>query len=525
MALTTAVNSIPFTPTPPSTDDLGGPLPVPPASAPAPAPQTPAAPDDAYLGKVEKSPEFNKLDKPTQAAADAAMRAATTPEARRNIADLVTSPGFGKLSSTSQSSALTALTKDPANSDYASSVRTLVNNGGPYANLGVNSGGPAVKDMQKKLTAAGYDPGTADGQFGPQTLAAVQQFQKDKGLKVDGIAGPETLGELNQSRFSGLSQTAQVQTLNKVAAQSSDPQAVETVSKMATSPGFRQLAPADQTKLLNEVGGTNYEVSRGDRNAMNALLQTPGFEKASAADQTTQLKKFITNEPGAQSVLEPDAGAFDAKRAKYTVTGPVDAKNHAFASGVADAQQYQVEINGKKVPVFMPKTPTDGLQNHSIDQVAKGLAALPQSSLGVLKSVNVEPKTNPDDAYWSKQYKTPNFHSYMTAGADGVVQIYPNTGAPPSQDTLDGDLVHETGHTLSQQKWGSDDSDPRWQPWKDAAKSDGVHASTYAKNAPGEDFAETLKLYQLVKGTPQEAEMRQLMPARFKIIDGMVAGQ
>jgi peptidoglycan hydrolase-like protein with peptidoglycan-binding domain len=506
-------------------DELDVPLPLPSPSGPPPPPPRPSSPAsiDAFVGKVEKSAEFKSLDPATQAAADAAMKGAATSEARRAIADLVTSPGFGKLSVDSQGAALQALLKDPANAGYSSDVRALVNNGGPYVNLGSGSAGPAVTDMQKKLKAAGFDPGDVDGKLGPKTLAAVKAYQQANGLKVDGIAGPETLGQLNNKRFSGLSGDSQKLELSKVSNFPADPGARETIEQLSQSPGFKQLSQADQTKLLNTIGGTNTAISRGERNAMTALLNDPKFTGSSAADQKAQLQKFLTDEPGLQGVLSPDPGQFDAKRAKYKVTGPVDVKSYDFKSGKADALKYEVEIDGKKVPVYMPKNPSPSLKYHTIDQLAKGLAALPKSSRDLVTAVNAEPQNNPDDAFWAKQYNTPNFHSYMTAGAAGVVNVYP-TDPVQSQTFLDGSLIHETGHTLSQQKWGND-NDPRWKPWQDAMKADGVHASKYAKNAQGEDFAETLKLYQMVKGTPQEAEMRALMPERFKIIDGLLAGK
>ncbi len=51
--------------------------------------------------------------------------------------------------------------------------------------------GEAVADLQRRLTALGY-PLAADGVFGAATRAAVQRFQADAGLDVDGIVGPRT---------------------------------------------------------------------------------------------------------------------------------------------------------------------------------------------------------------------------------------------------------------------------------------------------------------------------------------------
>ena len=44
-----------------------------------------------------------------------------------------------------------------------------------------------IKRAQEQLKAAGYDPGSVDGVWGPQTEAAVRDFQKQHGLAVSGV--------------------------------------------------------------------------------------------------------------------------------------------------------------------------------------------------------------------------------------------------------------------------------------------------------------------------------------------------
>lgn len=63
------------------------------------------------------------------------------------------------------------------------------------------SKGEYVKILQQKLADLGYNIGKSgvDGDFGSATLAAVKAFQKDRGLKVDGVVGEKTWEALNGS--------------------------------------------------------------------------------------------------------------------------------------------------------------------------------------------------------------------------------------------------------------------------------------------------------------------------------------
>lgn len=56
--------------------------------------------------------------------------------------------------------------------------------------------GDAVKTLQDKLNALGYNSGSVDGIFGAKTYAAVTAFQKANSLGVDGIVGKLTWGKI-----------------------------------------------------------------------------------------------------------------------------------------------------------------------------------------------------------------------------------------------------------------------------------------------------------------------------------------
>jgi MYXO-CTERM domain-containing protein len=60
----------------------------------------------------------------------------------------------------------------------------------------VPGGSGLVRGLQRHLAAAGFRPGPIDGRYGPLTERAVIRFQTARHLRIDGIAGPQTLGHL-----------------------------------------------------------------------------------------------------------------------------------------------------------------------------------------------------------------------------------------------------------------------------------------------------------------------------------------
>lgn len=52
------------------------------------------------------------------------------------------------------------------------------------------------KELQQRLTAAGFDAGTADGVIGPNSIAALRRWQQARGRAADGYPSPDVLAAL-----------------------------------------------------------------------------------------------------------------------------------------------------------------------------------------------------------------------------------------------------------------------------------------------------------------------------------------
>ncbi|RMI30258.1 N-acetylmuramoyl-L-alanine amidase [Streptomyces triticirhizae] len=77
---------------------------------------------------------------------------------------------------------------------------TALLSAGSTPTLSQGSSGEAVSRLQRALTAALGETLAIDGQFGPNTAAAVREYQSSRGLGADSIVGPQTWAALQGGR-------------------------------------------------------------------------------------------------------------------------------------------------------------------------------------------------------------------------------------------------------------------------------------------------------------------------------------
>jgi peptidoglycan hydrolase-like protein with peptidoglycan-binding domain/TPR repeat protein len=178
-----------------------------------------AAPNVAHAGSVGASPPHQASDRGEQHSARTARRAgdvlalgsgysnrrdaAVVRALQRRLARLGFSPGaidglFGPLTQQAVDRFQTAQ-RLPV--DGIAGPLTLAALRHPstvlWPGLGYSGrGSPRVRALQRRLVRAGYPPGPPDGLYGPRTERAVARYQASRGLQIDGIAGPRTLGAL-----------------------------------------------------------------------------------------------------------------------------------------------------------------------------------------------------------------------------------------------------------------------------------------------------------------------------------------
>lgn len=375
----------------------------------------------------------------------------------------------------------------------------------------------------------------ADGSLSEQEIGAAQ-ILLDRQASRD-TAAQDTAAQ-NQDLLDAIEQLPDdLQTMTAVRAtvaligHRSDPDALAAITDLAASEAFRTLDSSQQNQALVFFGGTT-EMSGAARDRLGGIdLADPGA-----------LQEYLLTEARPADLwreVQPDSGFPDHARKDYGISGPEDI-THQFPSRTQpDAEEtlgawrYTVHVDGQSIEVIVPKhsdRDTSVYSYPSLPMIAQALAAQPSVSLEATDRVVLlpgYPQTTDD------QGNVVDRTALMWAGNGTITVNLRSASNPYEQKNVDYTFLHETAH-LVEQPWQGDF--PLFKPgWNDAVDADRLFPTGYAtdnyvpnsKNngvisrKPTEDFAEAYMIYHAVKGTPDEARMRALMPARFEILDQM----
>jgi hypothetical protein len=288
------------------------------------------------------------------------------------------------------------------------------------------------------------------------------------------------------------------------------------VTAMHALGGWSKVPADDQSRLDAIIGGETNQVSAAARKQLQRQL--PDMKAGGYAKETAGLQRLI----GAKDAL-PGMNNEEVKTAPVDVTlsGPTEKKQFRFHGVKANAESWAAAFSDTtQLDIVAPAAMKKGYHQHTVQEAADAARYLPKKNREAMKRIQLNPIENPEDPHWAAEYKTPGFHSYMTAGADGVMTIYPNAKKEqPGTNYMRGTMIHESGHTMSYKNWGEDTKKGKWADWKRAMDSDRHTVSQYAQSDIAEDVAETVTAYGSTKGTPMFAEYKAIVPARFAMLE------
>lgn len=152
-----------------------------------------------------------------------------------------------------------------------------------------NLRGDDVSELQALLARIGFDPGRVDGIYGPTTAHAVEDFQHNSGLGVDGVCGSDTiraLQVLNRQTGSGpgISAVRELEQLTAAARSLADLRVVvgqfgglSTLSRQLV----QALRQRSATVIASDEPDASAQAAAANRFAATVYL---GFESRPGAD-------------------------------------------------------------------------------------------------------------------------------------------------------------------------------------------------------------------------------------------------
>ena len=161
--------------------------------------------------------------------------------------------------------------------------------------LRMGSRGTEVTRLQNALKELGMYSMKVDGIFGKGTRAAVMQYQRKNGLKVDGIAGPKTLGKLYADQGSSAKASSATSASTASANTTSSASSSGTKSSIASAGRLQQGDSGNEVKELQDAlryigyytGSSSGKYDAKTREAVLAFQKDNGLSKDGIAGPKT----------------------------------------------------------------------------------------------------------------------------------------------------------------------------------------------------------------------------------------------
>lgn len=184
--------------------------------------------------------------------------------------------------------------------------------------LGNGNQGPEVGKLQKQLVDLGFAVGDIDSKFGPKTEEAVKAFQTSKGIKPDGVVGPDTRAALEKAvkAVAGATEAAKPKESNQVSGEASKAAVQSEAEKAKALENYGKAAPAAPKTRLEEQQEAAKDLLAGlaDDAKLGLIIANPLFAPAALAiaskAQARAIVRYETEVPQKDlSVLVAEEGA------------------------------------------------------------------------------------------------------------------------------------------------------------------------------------------------------------------------
>ncbi|MGC4116077.1 MAG: peptidoglycan-binding protein [Myxococcales bacterium] len=252
--------------------------------------------------------------------------------------------------------------------------------------LKIGSSGSSVANLQRRLSAAGFDCGAADGQFGPKTDAAVRSFQRARGLSVDGVVGNQTWSSLKGATTAAPPPPASTGS-NPTLSQGSSGPAVRDLQRKLASAGYSpgpddgQFGAQTRSALMRfqRANGLTADGVCGPKTwgALSSSFQSGPVDNSSASGAKPTLRQGASGSAvsSLQRLLKDagcDPGPIDGQFGPGTRSAVevYQASRGLTCDGVVGAQTWAALESGAK-PV-RGTTTTSGPLRQRILQIAQG---------------------------------------------------------------------------------------------------------------------------------------------------------